>query len=59
MGIGEEHASFRKSIDVGRLDLRVPLEASHPIVQIVDRDIENIRAIFFCGAEFCSPLDTE
>lgn len=38
MGVGEQHATGGKSIDVGRLSLWVSAKAANPVVQIIDRN---------------------
>ena len=45
MGIGEQHASARQAVNVRRLDLRMSVEASHPIIQIVDGDEKDIGPV--------------
>ncbi len=43
MSIGEQGSSFRQSIDVGSLHLRMSIQTSDPVIQIVDGDEEHIR----------------
>ena len=42
MGVGEHYTTIRESIDVRRLHLRVPVQATDPIVLVIDGDEENI-----------------
>lgn len=42
MGIGKQSAPLRQGIDIGRLHLWMAIQAAHPVIQIVDRDEENI-----------------
>jgi len=55
MGLLEEHALPRKSVDVGSLRLRMSAEAADPVVQIVNCNEKNVwtsncggRPIPFC-----------
>lgn len=43
MSIGEQHPTRRQPIDVGCRRLRVAVHAANPIVQIINRDEENMR----------------
>ena len=42
MRISKEDATSGQGIDERRLDLRMPAEAAHPIVEVVDSDKQNI-----------------
>ena len=44
MGVREEDAPLREAVDVGRAALRVAAETADPVVQVVDRDEEDVRA---------------
>ena len=45
MGLFKEYALFRKPVDIWCLRLGMSSEAAHPIVQIVDRDEQNVGPI--------------
>ncbi|EGF29376.1 hypothetical protein RBWH47_04740 [Rhodopirellula baltica WH47] len=45
MCVREKHAPRREAIDVWRLRLRVPTEAADPVVQVIDRDQQDIRRL--------------
>jgi len=45
MGVRENRSARRESIDARRFDLRVTAEAADPIVEIIDRDEEDVGAI--------------
>ena len=42
MGVCEQRSTFGQRIDVGSLNLRMPAQAADPIVQIIDRDEQDI-----------------
>ncbi len=42
MGVGEEHAPRRETIDIRGLRLRVSTKATDPVVEVVHSDEENI-----------------
>ena len=42
MGIGEQGPAFRQRVDMGCLNLRVALEAAHPVIQIINDDKDDI-----------------
>lgn len=45
MGLIEEHALLRKSIDIGSLCLRMSSKTSDPVIQIVDSNEQDVRSI--------------
>ena len=45
IGVGEIHAACGQRVDIRRLRLRVTSQAADPIVQIVDRDEQDIRPL--------------
>lgn len=49
MGVGEERAPSGQSIDVRRLDQGVRIQASDPIVLIINRDEEDVRFVRLGG----------
>jgi hypothetical protein len=42
MGIGEKNPLRRKTIHVGGKSLRMPLEATDPVVQVIYRNKKNV-----------------
>ena len=42
MGVAEEHAPRGETIEIGGLCLRVATQAADPVVQIVDRDEQDV-----------------
>jgi len=44
MGIGKQGASCGQRVDIGGVCLRVPIETTDPIVQIVNRNQEDVWA---------------
>ena len=48
MSFGEQYAPACQRINVWRFDLRVSLQASDPVVEIIDGDEENIGALIRC-----------
>ena len=51
MGVGKQGSPFRQGIDIGRLHLRMAIQAAHPVIQIVDRDEEYIRRSALAGGQ--------
>jgi len=47
MGIGEQRAPRRESIDVGRMRLGMPAQAAHPVVEVVHGDQQYVGLL--CG----------
>ena len=45
MGLIEEYALLRKSIDIGSLCLRMSSKTSDPVIQIVDSNEQDVRSI--------------
>lgn len=45
MGVGEENTARGESIEIRREGLRVPPEAADPIVQIIDREEQDVRRL--------------
>ena len=45
MGLIEEHALLRKSIDIGSLCVRMSSKTSDPVIQIVDSNEQDVRSI--------------
>ena len=45
MGVGEEHPGGGQAIQVRGLGLRMPGEATDPVIEIVDRDEQYVWAI--------------
>ena len=43
MRIGEKHAFRSQLVHVGRPGLRIALEHARPVIQIIDRDEEDVR----------------
>ena len=43
MSIGEQSARLSESIKVWSLCVRVPLEATDPVILVIDRDEEDVR----------------
>ena len=43
MSVGEQRPAPSQAVDVRRPRLRVPTQASNPIVQVVDRDEQDVR----------------
>ena len=46
--IAEDHRFFRKLINVGCLALRMPAKSTHPVIEVVDGDKQNIRLRGLC-----------
>ena len=44
MGLIEEHALLRKTIDIGSLCLRMSSKTSDPVIQIVDSNEQDVRS---------------
>lgn len=44
MGVGEQHAGGRQSIDMRRLRLRMTAEAANPVIQVIHGDEQNVGA---------------
>jgi len=42
MSVGEDHATLCKPIQLGRLDLRMPLQEPHPVIEIIDGNEEHV-----------------
>ena len=42
MGVGKQSPPLRQSIDIRSLHLWMAIQAAHPVIQIIDRDEENI-----------------
>ena len=42
MRVGKHHATLREAVHVGRLRLRMPVERSDPVVQVVDGNEEYV-----------------
>lgn len=42
MSIGKQSPPFRQRINIGSLHLRMTIQATHPVIQIVNRDEEYI-----------------
>ena len=49
MCIGEKSPAAGEPVDARRLHLRMPLEAADPIIQIVNRDKQDIGPIGRCA----------
>lgn len=49
MGVGEERAPSGQSIDIRRLDHGVRIQASDPIVLIINRNEEDVRFVWLGG----------
>jgi len=45
--VGEQDATLSETVDVGRLRIRMPVQTTDPVVQIIDRDKQDIG--FFAG----------
>ena len=45
MRIGKGHTAGGQRVDVRRLDLRMPAITTEPVIQIVDRDEQDIRFV--------------
>ena len=46
MGVGEERPPPRQAVDVRRLHLRMSAQAPNPIVQVIDRNEQDVRPLF-------------
>ena len=42
MGVGEENTALGQPINIGSLCIRMPIQAAYPIVQVIDRDKEDV-----------------
>ena len=52
MGVGEQNTLFSKPIDIRRVDrVGTAAEAADPVVQIVDRDEQDVRPVDHDGSE--------
>lgn len=51
MSLGEQYPSLRKRVHLGRLHLWMPTKTTDPVVEIVDRNEENIGPVFGSEAE--------
>lgn len=49
MSVQENCSGSRQSVDIGRFDLRMTIQAADPVVLIIDRNKQNVR--LFCRAE--------
>ena len=47
MGIGEERAAFGEAIDVRRPCLWMTAQATRPIIQIIDREQQDVESFGF------------
>ena len=45
MGIGKQSSASRQSVQIGRFDLRMPTQATDPVVQIINGQKQNV--LFF------------
>jgi len=45
MGVREQRPARRECVDVRRLDLRMPVQAADPIIQVVDGDDEDVGLV--------------
>ncbi len=52
MCVREQHAAGRQPIDVRRPCLRMPAQATDPVIEIVDRDEQHVRLVGREGREF-------
>ena len=50
VSVGEGRSAIRQSVHVGCLDLRMSLQRSDPVVEVVDRDEQNVRSVL---SRFC------
>jgi len=48
VGIGKDCPALCQSIHVRSLNLRVPAQWTHPVVQIIDRDKKNVGLGSLC-----------
>ena len=46
MGVGKKHPAFGQRVNIRCLYLRMTLEASHPVIEIINGDEENIGFAF-------------
>ena len=46
MGVGKEHPAFGQRVNIRCLYLRMALESSHPVIEIINGDEENIGFAF-------------
>ncbi len=57
MGVREEHATRRETIDVRCVRLWVPAKTANPVIQVIHRDEQDIGAgllgTSFPGEEYC------
>ena len=49
MSVEKCGAAFGKTIEMGRLHLRMSAEWPHPIIQIVDSNQQDVSSRRFCG----------
>ena len=47
MSVQEYGAPRRKTIDVRRLDLRVPAQATDPVILVINRDEQNVWVLLW------------
>ena len=45
MSIGKKHSTLGQSIDVRRTRLRVTIQATNPVVEVIDGDKEHIDLV--------------
>lgn len=43
MGVAEEDAALRGSVDVRGLNLRMPIENADPVIEVVDSNEQHVR----------------
>ena len=46
MGVGKEHPAFGQRVNIRCLYLRMALEASYPVIEIINGDKENVGFAF-------------
>jgi hypothetical protein len=45
MGIGKKNATIREAINVRRVSLGMPAQTADPIIEIINRDEQDVRPI--------------
>ena len=45
MCVGKQHGLVRQLIDIWRLGLRVPTQHTDPVVQVIDRDHQDVEVL--------------
>ena len=51
MSIGEKNTSPRESLDVGCNVLRVPIQADNPVIQVINRNQEDVGMLSIISRE--------